>query len=201
MPTTANGVYYPDSATNITPLETVFSTMASSIDNILAGDVQIHRVANTTARNALAASLTPTAANPVFVWRADAPNGQELEYTKNGTTWYYVNTSEDDTGWVAITPAGGFTATGAALRKIGNTVYARGYVSGTIPANTTTNVGPVPSGMIPAGGLDWTISAVGQGNGAIIRAGVSGGGQIQVFSTVTTSSAVYLKGLSGYLVA
>lgn len=95
MPTTSQGIYFPDANTNVTPLHTVFSTMASSIDNILAGDVQIHKVANTTQRNALVSQYGANPANPLFVWRADAPSGRELEYTKNGTTWHYVNTSED----------------------------------------------------------------------------------------------------------
>lgn len=97
MPTTSQGIYYPDAATNVAPLHTVFSTMASSINSILAGDVQVHRVANTTARNALVSQFPPTAANPLFVWRADAPNGRELEYTKNGSTWQYYSSSEDPT--------------------------------------------------------------------------------------------------------
>ena len=36
MPNTAKGIYYPDSSTTITPLESVFSTMATSIDNAIA---------------------------------------------------------------------------------------------------------------------------------------------------------------------
>ena len=114
MPTTSQGIWYPGSSDAVTPLETAFSTMASSIDNILAGDVQIHKVANTTARNALVSQFPPSASNPLFVWRADAPSGRELEYTKNGTTWHYVNTSEDpQTGLTlsgVITVAAGATS-------------------------------------------------------------------------------------------
>lgn len=95
MPTTSQGIYYPDAATNAAPLHTVLATMASSINAILGGDVQIHKVANTTQRAAAYATHGASAANPLFVWRTDAPNGRELEYTKNGSTWYYVKTSED----------------------------------------------------------------------------------------------------------
>jgi hypothetical protein len=35
MPNTAKGIYYPDSTTTITPLESVFSTMATSIDSAI----------------------------------------------------------------------------------------------------------------------------------------------------------------------
>lgn len=44
-------------------------------------------VANTTARAALAATLSPTPAVPLYVHRADAEPGQELEVTTDGTTW------------------------------------------------------------------------------------------------------------------
>lgn len=141
MPTTSQGIYYPDSTTNVAPLHTVFSTMATSIDNILAGDVQIHKVANTTARNALVAQFPPSAANPLFVWRADATNGQELEYTKNGTTWHYVNTSEDDTGWVSLSLQNGWSVSFAPqVRRIGKVVQMRGRVTGGTPGTSITTL-------------------------------------------------------------
>ena len=149
MPTTASGIYYPDSSTAFNPLETVFSTMASSIENILAGDVQIHRVSNTTQRNALVPQFPPTNANPLFVWRADAPNGQELEYTKNGSTWQYYSSSEDDTGWTAIAPASGFSSASAEVRTIAGITYLRGFISGSMTANNTTTIGTVPAGHRP----------------------------------------------------
>lgn len=132
MPTTPQGIYYPDSTTNVAPLHTVFSAMASSIDDALAGGVQIHRVANVTERNALVPQFPPSAANPLFVWRADATNGQELEYTKNGTTWHYVSTSEDDTGWVSLTLQNGWTAANPSprVRRVGKVVSMEGRVTG-----------------------------------------------------------------------
>ncbi|MDA8440542.1 MAG: hypothetical protein M0Z51_17010 [Propionibacterium sp.] len=49
-------------------------------------------VPNATARSALIVSLgsvgiTASTSNPIYVFRADAPAGRELEYTVNGTTW------------------------------------------------------------------------------------------------------------------
>lgn len=38
MPTTPQGIYYPDASTNVAPLHTVLATMASSIDNSLPDD-------------------------------------------------------------------------------------------------------------------------------------------------------------------
>lgn len=53
-------------------------------------------VANITARVNLVAALTtagraPTATDPLYVHRADAPLGFELEITKNGSSWQPVN--------------------------------------------------------------------------------------------------------------
>lgn len=50
------------------------------------------QVDNTTARGAVVSALTaagqgPSATNPVYVHRTDAPPGRELEVSKDGTTW------------------------------------------------------------------------------------------------------------------
>lgn len=55
-------------------------------------------VANTTARQQLVADLTaagrgPTPSRPLYVTRADAVAGRELEYTTNGTTFRTVATA------------------------------------------------------------------------------------------------------------
>jgi hypothetical protein len=44
-------------------------------------------VPNITARDALAAALSPTPAEPLYVDRADAPAGAKLERTTDGVTW------------------------------------------------------------------------------------------------------------------
>lgn len=151
MPTTPQGIYYPDAATNITPQHTVLATMASSIDTILADDTQIHRVANTTARAALASSFSPTTAKPLFVWRADADAGRQLEYTKNGSTWYSYRSSEDDTGWLDVTLFAGYTG-GMQVRRIGRSVSWRGTITrsaGNFAVGNNYTV--VPTGGTPAG--------------------------------------------------
>lgn len=68
-------------------------------------------VASTTARAqlitdlaALTPAITPSASNPVFVFRADARAGSELEYTTDGTTWRAVNAQsiQIDEGTVTV---------------------------------------------------------------------------------------------------
>jgi hypothetical protein len=45
-------------------------------------------VANTTERDALATTLSPSSSEPLYVHRADAPAPQRLEWTEDGTTWH-----------------------------------------------------------------------------------------------------------------
>lgn len=47
-------------------------------------------VADTTERAAVAAAVGPTASRPLFVWRADAAERQNLEVTTDGTTWHSI---------------------------------------------------------------------------------------------------------------
>jgi hypothetical protein len=80
-------------------------------------------VANATARAALIVALAalspaivPSTANPVFIFRADAAPGSEIEYTTNGTSWTTMATSA---GSSIITPASvagaGASLSGAAV--------------------------------------------------------------------------------------
>lgn len=50
-------------------------------------------VANTAARNALATLLAPSASEPLWVYRQDAPVGARIEWTVDGATWRVIRTS------------------------------------------------------------------------------------------------------------
>jgi hypothetical protein len=80
-------------------------------------------VANATARAALIVALAalspaivPSTANPVFIFRADAAPGSEIEYTTNGTSWTTMATSA---GSSIITPAS-VAGAGASLSGAAN---------------------------------------------------------------------------------
>ena len=87
MPTTPHGLYYPEDTVNVSPLHPVLAAMQTSMDDYLDENPVIHPIANTAGRAALIAEYPPTTATPLFIWRADAPAGQNLEVTTNGTTW------------------------------------------------------------------------------------------------------------------
>lgn len=145
----ANGIYKYDSGDSLTPLETLLNLGEQSVSDKFAqiGPGTIRYVANTTARNALAASYAPTATKPLYVYRGDAALGRNLEFTVNGTTWQYVSDSRDDTGWVTVPLAAGFTGP-FRLRRVGQVVYASGTVTGPFTASATIYV--VAAGGVPA---------------------------------------------------
>lgn len=87
MPNTAKGLYYPDSSTVISPIETLLANMQASVDSYLGANSVIHPIANVAARAALVALYPPTASTPLFAWRQDAPVQFQLEYTVDGTNW------------------------------------------------------------------------------------------------------------------
>lgn len=146
-----NGVLFYQDTDNYTPIQTALNLAQSNLSNLLGGKPRFERVANTTARNALVSSVgvgNISKANPLLVWRADAADGLQLEYTTNGSTWrtiadkeyYDAQAAAQDTGWVAITPNAGFTgAEGLGYRIKNGVVYLRGSILRSAGAFTSTN--------------------------------------------------------------
>ena len=96
--TDANGIIRWESTDPVTPLE---STLNAGMDSVSAAVTLVKRglinyVANTSARNALAASYAPSATKPLYVHRGDATTGFNLEYTTNGTTWRTVRQNDPE---------------------------------------------------------------------------------------------------------
>lgn len=102
-------------------------------------------VATVTARAQLVADLTaigqaPSATRPLMVYRADAAAGREVEVSVNGDNWRALNTP-NDSGWINITPAAGFTTTDAQYRLKDGEVRVRGLIkrtAGVYPTSYTT---------------------------------------------------------------
>lgn len=61
-----------------------------------------------------------------------------------------TSAAQADTGWVALTPASGFTAGGGfGYRKIGPAVYLRGWVTGSLTTSEVT-ITTLPAGARPS---------------------------------------------------
>lgn len=119
----------------------------------LAGQITV-LVANTTERDALAATLSPTTSTPLSVFRADAPAGRQYEYTTDGITWLpFVP------GAVRYTSDAGFpvTTAGSSSETVGNRItipsapYARA-VSVTGSVYLTSSQTAICEALLYAGG-------------------------------------------------
>ena len=111
-------------------------------------------VANTTTRAALIVSLAaatpavvPSTSNPVYVNRADAAVGAELEVTTDGTTWRTIYS--DTTTWTTITLDAGVTVAASfptlayRLENGGTQLHVRGtrlQMSTAVTAGTDYNL-------------------------------------------------------------
>jgi len=202
MPNTAKGLYYPDGTTDLSPLETVMANMQVSVDSYLGANSTIHPIANVAGRAAIVALYAPTAASPLFAWRQDAPAGQNLEYTTNGSTWaYYAQGS--DTGWTAVTAGSGWTSLGALVRIKNGVVHLRGFISGTTPPSGAALIGTIPVGYRPSGAGEITLRTVGNANNTLHPGmGFIDGsdGNIYVYPWLYSTGAVYnISIFSGYL--
>jgi hypothetical protein len=103
MATTASGVTIPGSSpttTAATPLQDHFNNLGKSLNGRI-----IVPVANVAGRASLITALaaegyTPSTSRPVYVERADAEDGAQIEYTTNGTDWWTLYAGSS--AWTSI---------------------------------------------------------------------------------------------------
>ena len=118
----SNGVLFYQDSDNFTPPASLNLAQAN-LSSLIGNNPRFRRVANITARNALAASIglaNISKANPLLVWRADAADGKQLEVTTNGTTWDFYETGYD-TGWVTLSSG----TVNVSARRVGMVVTVR----------------------------------------------------------------------------
>lgn len=151
----SNGVLFYQDSDNFTPPASL-NLAQSNLSDLLASGVRFKRVANNTAKVALANSIglaNITVDNPLFVWRADAPSGKQLEVTTNGTSWAVYNNV--DTGDLALSLSNGFSGAiaggwnGMTLRNVGNIVIINGLFTRATAWGTGVTIGTVPAGWAP----------------------------------------------------
>lgn len=112
-------------------------------------------VADATERAQLVADLTavnqgPATSRPLFVYRADAGAGREVEYTVNGSTWRSLTADMTSAG--SINPVSGFTGNiGWEIRNgIAEIKSDSGGLAGSFPAGNTTVATGIPAALRPA---------------------------------------------------
>jgi hypothetical protein len=89
-----NGLVLFEVGDTLTPLATNLNAMTNSISAAFNTNLRIWPVANAAGRTAKVTEIgvgNISNAKPLFVWRADATAGRNLEYTVNGSTWLYYS--------------------------------------------------------------------------------------------------------------
>jgi hypothetical protein len=81
MATNPLGLEYPEGADAFQPHTDIQALADSARGRVIVP------VASEAVRDALETALPPSTAEPLYVFRADAPAGREIEYTTDGTTW------------------------------------------------------------------------------------------------------------------
>lgn len=69
--TDSNGLVQLTATDDLVPLQATINSVTASVSNALNSNVRVFKVANVSARNALALQRTPSASNPLQVWRSD----------------------------------------------------------------------------------------------------------------------------------
>jgi hypothetical protein len=148
------GLYHPTGGDEFAP----HLDIEAAVDS-LAGRIVVP-VPNTTVRDALAASVSPSASEPLYVHRADAPAGARTEVTENGTTWRTVGASQwiGEVSMPTITP--GNTANANFTFPAGWFSTAPMVVASTRLASTCT----VTAGTPTTSGVAVTVRNVGTMN-------------------------------------
>ena len=96
--TDSNGIMRVDANDDVSPLFPVFNSLAQSVSNAFDANTRIWPVANEAGRTARVTAIgigNISSSKPLFVWRANAATGRNLEYTVNGSVWFYYDSSAD----------------------------------------------------------------------------------------------------------
>ena len=126
---------------------------------------QIVSVASAAARNALAATVTPTAAQPLWVWRQDLGF---IEMTTDGTTWRAFRGAPATTGVVETFEIGGYAP---GWEKTSSKIYAYrgdgwGWLEGTVrrASGSSSWIFTLPAGWRPAVKVIYPTTTLNPGN-------------------------------------
>lgn len=93
-----NGILRVQDTDLVSPLYPTFNALAQSVTDSLDSNTRIYPVANETARAAKVTQVGTgniSSSKPLFVWRANATVGRNLEFTTNGSTWSFYSAQND----------------------------------------------------------------------------------------------------------
>jgi len=146
MPLTDTGLVVPAATDAFDPQGDLVDLANSTTGRIIVP------VANVAARTALAGKVLPTTGKPLFVYRADAAPGRELEYSTDGTTWTPVTAG--DSGPQTPTLTNGWGPYGSpyqvpTVQKINGVVHFSGMFKSTGGSAVNQLVGTLPVGFRP----------------------------------------------------
>ena len=88
--TDANGQVFYGPTDPVTPIQGLLNGISTAVSSKLGAQSQIARIANVAGRAGAVAARSGrpiTVADPLIVWRGDITNGDNIEFTTNGTTW------------------------------------------------------------------------------------------------------------------
>lgn len=152
---------------------------------IIRGYAQIVPVANTTARNALVSTLssrgfTPSATNPLLVWRADIG---AVEQTTDGTTWRALGLERPagriSASWTSSLGSGGAVSLTDDGSRQGGMTYSSPNGGGLVAPVTGLYLIAYNAYFSGPVGNSWIVARIWRG-GAVIKslgnAGISKGG-------------------------
>jgi hypothetical protein len=150
MATDARGHYVP-AASDHPSRDAWVLKVALSIKDPIPVTNTTTRAALITTLGALSPAITASTSNPIFVFRADAPAGRQVEFTVDGTNW------EGDSAWTQtpITLGSGVTNyvtapyAGLYVRRVNGVVWVVGAVTKASWTNGDT-VATLATGWRPA---------------------------------------------------
>lgn len=163
------------------PKRAAINALSESINDFIV-------VANTTERAQLASDLAPiTATRPLLVFRQDAPDDAQFEYTVDGTNWRKVGAQRQG-GTITRTTPGDANITGTA-----DVVLATGSVGSVAPGLYLVTGRACL--YTPSGGVNGNLLLIVNGNTVLTRYDINTGGAFPI----SAYSSLYYSHTGGAL--
>lgn len=89
------GILYVEDTDDLGPLQALLNALQAGTSEALSLRTPIWQADTVAQRNALVPVHNPTPSKPLIVWRSDAAEGYQLEYTTNGTNWFTVRAPQE----------------------------------------------------------------------------------------------------------